>query len=198
MKDHLQYNIDKELFLRLSQGDEEAFREIVSFCHDKFLPVAISLVKSEQGARDALQEVFLKLWLNRAKLADIENPGAWLWVTATNVTTNYVRSQLRHELRVKKLIDTVPETEDVLEELDVRFTQSLIDEAVSKLPAKRKTVFLLSRREGLSRKEIASQLNISENTVRNQLAEAIGSIQDYLRKNGGLVIPVVLLCHYHI
>ncbi|HJU46292.1 MAG TPA: RNA polymerase sigma-70 factor [Chitinophagaceae bacterium] len=186
-------NIDKELFLGLSRGDEDAFRTIVTFYHQRFLPTTISLVKSEPMARDIMQEVFLKLWQKREALAEVEHPFTWLKTVVSNTTSNHIRSQLNYELRNKKLISETPEISEIEEDLDAKFTQSLIDEAVLELSPKRKQVFLLSRREGLSRKEIAERLNISENTVRNQLAEAIEFVQNYLRKRGGYIIPAAVL-----
>lgn len=192
MKPDIQH-IDIDLFARLAKGDEEAFRQIVHFFYKKMLPLTISLVKSETEARDIMQEVFLKLWLNHAMLTTIENPAAWMNVVVSNTTSNYIRAQLRYELKVKNLVAHTPDREEIWEDLEAKFTQTLIDEAVGQLPAKRKQVFLLSRREGLSRKEIASRLNISENTVRNQLAEAIRFIQDHLRSKGTLIIPSVII-----
>jgi RNA polymerase sigma-70 factor (family 1) len=187
-------HIDKELFNRLSLGEEDAFRQIVAFYHKRLLPITISLVRSESAARDIMQEVFLKLWLNRSALAQVDNPGGWLRVVIAHTTSNHIRAQLRYELRNKGLIDSsADEADDVLAQLDARFAQSLIDEAVIQLPAKRKQVFLLSRREGLSRQEIAAKLDISENTVRNQLSEATTFIQDYLRQKGALLIPAIVL-----
>jgi len=179
----------------MALGDEEAFRQIVYIYHQRLLPVTISLVKSEAEARDIMQEVFLKLWVNRATLADVDNPGAWLRVVLANTTSNRIRSQLRYELRNQMAGGMHPsENPDHPDQhLDARFAQSLIDEAVSLLPAKRRQVFLLSRREGLSRQEIAACMNISEHTVRNQLSDAVAFIQDYLRNKGGLIIPAILL-----
>ena len=187
-------HIDKALFARMAGGEEEAFRQIVRIYHRKWMPLTLSLARSESEARDIMQEVFLKLWLHRETLADIDNPGAWLRTVIANTASNHIRSQLRYELRNKKLIAGVTDETDALDQqLDARFAQSLIDEAVALLPAKRKQVFLLSRREGLSRQEIAVRLNISEHTVRNQLSEAIAFIQDHLRRKGGLIIPAILL-----
>lgn len=192
MVEYLQ-NIDVELFGRLSRGDEEAFRALVHFYHQRFLPVTISLVKSEPMARDIMQEVFLKLWLKRAVLAEVEHPFTWLKTVVANTASNYIRAQLSFELRNKKMIDASGEKEDVEEELDARFAQALIDEAVSKLPPKRRQVFLMSRQEGLSRKEIALRLDVSEHTVKNQLVEAVKFVQDYLKNRGGYIIPSVIL-----
>jgi RNA polymerase sigma-70 factor (family 1) len=186
-------HIGSDLFVRLAQDDEEAFTQIVHFFYEKMLPVAISLVRSEAVARDIMQDVFLKLWLNRALMATIENPAAWLHVVVSNTTSNYIRAQLRYELRAKNSVVNAPDAEEIWTDLDARFTKSLIDEAISELPAKRRLVFLLSRREGLSRKEIAARLSISENTVRNQLTDAIQFIQEHLKSKGIFLVPSVIL-----
>lgn len=140
-----------------------------------------------------MQEFFLKLWVNRSQLTTVENPAAWLNTVLSNTTSNYIRSKLRYELRVTNLLDPSTEDGDMLGELDARFTQNLIDQAVTKLPVKRKMVYLLSRRDGLSRSEIATRLHISENTVRNQLAEALQFIEDYIRQKGRTTVPVLIL-----
>ena len=86
--------------------------------------------------------------------------------------------------------------EEIEGEIDVKFTQSLIDQAVNLLPPKRKLVYLLSKKDGLSRKEIADKLHISENTVRNQLVEALQFIREYLNYKGDLTLPTILILFY--
>ena len=188
-------HIDTDLFSRLSQGDEAAFRQIVFLSYQKMLPFTISLVKSESEARDVLQEVFLKLWVNRTTLSGIQYPSTWLSAVLANTAYNHLRTRLRYELKIKNLANQSPSTDavEILDDLELKSTQRFIDEAVNRLPGKRKEIFLLSRREGLSRREIALQLNISEHTVRNQLSEAIKFIQNYLRLKGNLIIPSILI-----
>ena len=140
-----------------------------------------------------LQEVFLKIWLHRTSFSTIENPMGWIYTVVANTASNFLRTKLRHELRIKAYQNRSVTSADMEEQLDANFTQSLINEAVNKLPAKRKQVFLLSRKEGLSRKEIATRLNVSENTVRNQLVEALQFVREYLTQKGGLTIPAVLI-----
>lgn len=192
MDNHSLYN-EKELLLKIAEGDEKAFAEIVHYFYRKTLPLTISLVKSETEAKDVMQEVFLKLWINRTTLSSIENLAAWINVVLANTTSNYIRTQLRYDLRIKKLGHEQLSSEEITGDIDARFTQSLIDEAVGHLPARRKQIFLLSRRDGLSRKEIAVQLNVSENTVRNQLSEAIQFIQQYLNQKSSFLLPVAVI-----
>ncbi len=186
-------HIDNELFARLARGDEEAFRQIVHFFYKRTLPLTVALVKSDAAARDILQDVFLKLWLKRDTLTFVDNPAAWMKVVIANATSNHIRAELRYELKMKNAANDQTVNEEIWQDIDARFTRTIIDEAVVQLPSKRQQIFLLSQREGLSRKEIASLLNISENTVRNQLSEAVHSIREHLRRRGAMIIPSVLL-----
>ena len=187
------YTIDHALFDRLVLSDEAAFEKLVHTLYKKLFPFTVSLIKSESEANDVLQEVFLKIWLHRTSFSTIENPMGWIYTVVANTASNFLRTKLRHELRIKAYQNRSVTSADMEEQLDANFTQSLIDEAVNKLPAKRKQVFLLSRKEGLSRKEIATRLNVSENTVRNQLVESLQFVREYLTRKGGLTIPAVLI-----
>ncbi|HTN07772.1 RNA polymerase sigma-70 factor [Agriterribacter sp.] len=193
MRQDIPYQIDHALFERLVHGDEEAFEKLVYTLYKKLFPFAVSLIKSESEANDVLQEVFLKIWLHRSSFSAIENPMGWIHTVVANTASNYLRTKIRNELRIKKYHSQSVVSAGMEEQLDANFTQSLIDEAVNKLPAKRKQVFLLSRKEGLSRKEIATRLNVSENTVRNQLVEALQFVREYLTQRGGLTIPAILI-----
>lgn len=168
------------LFLLIADGNEDAFRKFVHDTYKTLFPFAASIVKSQTEAEDVLQDVFLKIWLRRDMLPSVENPTAWVHTIIANTAANYLRTKLRNEIRIQKAYNPQPTADTIDEQLEARFTQLLIDEAVSRLPVKRKEIFLLNRTHGLSRKEIAARMHISENTVRNQLAEAVKFVQQYL------------------
>lgn len=187
-------DINKELFLRLAEGDQAAFREIVYSCREMLLPAATRLAGDETLAKDILQEVFLKLWLKRAELTSINNPGGWLRVVMANTASNFVKARLRYELHIQEASAGVGDMQEgFLHTLDAKFIQNLVNEAVEMLPPKRRRVWVLHERQGLSRKEIALEMNISEHTVRNQLIEATAFIQDYLRQNGSALLLAAIL-----
>ncbi|MBX3256005.1 MAG: RNA polymerase sigma-70 factor [Chitinophagaceae bacterium] len=179
--------------MNVAKGDEEAFGRLVHIIYKKLFPFTASLIKSRTDADDILQEVFLKIWTHRSALPGIENPIGWVCTIIANTVSNHLRSRIRRELNIQKLNSQAATAEGMEDTLDAKFTQYLIDEAVSLLPEKRKLVFLLSRKEGLSRKEIASRLNISENTVRNQLTEAIHSVHDHLSRKSDTILPLLLV-----
>jgi RNA polymerase sigma factor (sigma-70 family) len=72
-------------------------------------------------------------------------------------------------------------------------SEQLIEEAAELLPPQRKKVFVLSRKQGLSRQEIARELNISANTVDNHLREALIFIRAYLQKTPGASLTILMI-----
>ncbi|MEP7257323.1 MAG: RNA polymerase sigma-70 factor [Flavitalea sp.] len=186
--------IDKDLFDKISSGDEEAFRQLFHTCNKSLFSFIASLVKSEADAKEIIQEIFLNLWINRLQLSRIENPGGWLHTIAANSAYSHLRKEARFAKRQFKAQSLLTEsTPDIYGQMENREAQALISEAIQRLPVRRRQVFQLSRMEGFSRKEIAEQLNISENTVRNQLVDAVSFVQDYLRKKGFLHLIIFIM-----
>ena len=189
---------DRLLFQKIAASDEAAFERIFDKYTAILYPYLLDLVKIEADAREIMQEVFLKVWLKRDTLAAIENPGGWLYTVAANEARIHFRKESRYARRLQKVAADDPaqyETNlaDIHEKFDSQEVRSLIAEAVQRLPTRRRQVFQMARLEGYSRKEIAETLSISENTVRNQLAEAVEFIQDYIVKNRALYLPALLI-----
>ena len=190
---------DRLLFQKISASDEAAFETIFEKFTAILYPYILDLVKIEADAKEIIQETFLKLWLKRDTLAGIENPGGWLYTVAANEALLHFRKEARYAKRLQKVgvesfagsVD--PNLDDIHDQFDTKEVRTLIGEAVRQLPIRRRQVFQMSRLEGYSRKEIAETLGISENTVRNQLTDAVEFIQDYITKNKSLYLPAVLV-----
>lgn len=186
--------IDLELFARIAEDDEEAFRTIYHSHNSRLYLSVLKLVKTEVEAQEIIQEVFLKLWLHRRTLTEIKTPVAWLHTIASNLSLTSLRKKAREQRRLKVVAGSDDYyTPEPGIDLDSKKLEQIIEEAVSRLPPSRRSVFILSRRKGLSRTEIASELNISESTVKNHLTSALKFIQDYIQKDKGLYLPVILL-----
>lgn len=189
---------DKELFLQIANGDEAAFEKIFHTYNAKLLPFVASITKNREVAEEIMQEVFLKLWLQRNTLPTIDNPAAWLVRLSSNMALSYLQRQAIHSKAVNKLSNqSSPAASSIEADIDAKKIQQHIAAAINSLPEKRQQVYKLSREGGLNRKQIAEQLGLSESTVKNQLSAALKHIQEHIEKNYGIYLPAILLLNGH-
>ena len=177
--------IENDLFLRISEGDEAAF----TFCYAEYgkmlRPFLIKLIGTRDGAEEIVQEVFLKVWLHRDRLTEVENPKSWLFRVAANTGRNWLKKKMTIEqhLRVQQ---GQPEAADDLmaEKLDLRSITHLVRQIIHSFPPQRKLIYQLSREEGLKPAEIAQRLEISVSTVKNTLLSALKTIRERIEEAG--------------
>jgi RNA polymerase sigma-70 factor (family 1) len=175
---------EKELFVQIAKGDEAAFAVLFNLYLPKLYPFIIKFTRSEQAAREVVQETFLRVWLNRDKLDEIENPGGWLFKVASNECYTYARKMVLHK-KFSYPLSSDPDTANTTEVLlDLKELNRLICEAVDQLPPQRKKIYQMSRNEGKTIPEIAAALSISPNTVKNALVTSLKYIREYLIKSG--------------
>ena len=194
MEETLTHTINS-LFAQIAIGNQTAFRQVFHYYNKQLYPFIFSIIKSEPDAREVMQEVFLKLWLHREELTKFENPAAWLKKVAVNTAYDSLRKTATYEMFLDKYgnIQATANNDACLQNIDLKDTRNLINEAVTQLPLRRKVIFQLAKMDGWSRKEIAEKLGISENTVRNQLGEAIAFVEDHLKKHMVLCAPLSIL-----
>jgi len=146
--------------------------------------LVLKLTRSNQYARDIIQEVFLKLWEHRYHIHTIHNIEAWLYRLTENKVIDFLRKAAA-DSRLKETIwksqpDNFNETED---HVVAREYNQIIQKAVDQLPPQRKLIYHLNREKGLNYQEIADRLAISKHTVKNQLSTALQSIRSFLLKS---------------
>ena len=183
---------EKQLFLQVSAGDEKAFEALFNSLLPKLYPFIIKFTKSEQAAQEIIQETFIRVWLSRDKLSEIDNPGGWLFKVAGNECYSYLRKSVLNNKFFNPLTIEPDPVNTTHESFALKELNQLIGEAIDKLPAQRKKIYYLSRNEGKTIPEIAAILNISPNTVKNALVAALKFIREYLGKYGILFILLLL------
>jgi RNA polymerase sigma-70 factor (ECF subfamily) len=175
-------NNEKELLLRVAGGDEIAFRTLYDMYHQLLATYIFRLTKSMTETEEIVHDVFLKIWMARESLAEIKNAKAYLFVVSRNHALNSINRRVREMLQKNQWIqdsNSINATND--HEDDSLHT--LIDKAIDQLPPQQKKVFLLSRHEKLTYHEIASNMDISRETVKTYLKHATTSITKYIREN---------------
>jgi RNA polymerase sigma-70 factor (ECF subfamily) len=126
------------------------------------------------------QDVFLALWENLHKVRSVESIAPWLFVVSQNKALSYLKKKVNDSLILVdsyQPFETIPATAD---KTDNDLQMAMISKAIDQLPDKRKQVFTLSKFEGLTVDEIASELEITPSTVREYLKQSVRSIKSYL------------------
>lgn len=172
------YDEKKELLL-ITRGNEEAFTFFYNRYRAKIYGVALKMLKSTPLAEDVVQEVFLKIWLKRKELIQIERIEGYLFIIARNQILNTLKSFAKEEF-IKSNLTPIPGYDDNADHL-TRENQyaGLLNNVIDQLPPQQNIVYLLSRHDGLSTDEIAAKLRLSPLTVKKHLSQAL----KFIRKN---------------
>jgi RNA polymerase sigma-70 factor (ECF subfamily) len=179
--------------MQISGGDEKAFRAIFDLYKVELFRAAVRLTRSQLIAEEIIQEVFIGLWISREHLIKVEDPTSYIYRILFNRTSNYLRKAANQQRVIKAAMQHTPSSSDVTEQLvDVNETEHLIEQALGQLPPRQKIVYKLHCQQGLSNDEIASQLHVSQHTIKSHLSKAIGFIRTYLRN---MSIVVVLMAN---
>jgi len=185
-------NIEKDIIRQVVQGNEQAFARLYDMYAEKLYYFAIRFLLSKEDAENLTQEVFVKIWETRDRLDTNYSFNAYLFTIAKNTIFNIHRKKL-NELAYRDYLGNHVDFHHYKTENDVHLKdlQNQIDKCIEVLPAQRKKVFELSRRDGLSHKEIAEQLNISEKTIETHIRLALKSLRLVLNDDKPL-LPVLI------
>lgn len=164
---------EKQILCQVSEGNEIAFAQLYEKYKDHVYYISFKFFKSQSIAEDVLQEVFLKLWMHKEKLSEIDNFSAYLTVILRNHIYNRFRKLANEELFIRKAAATPVEHHNyTLDNVLLNESRNLLTKAIEKLPPQQKKAFELSRIEGKKHEEIARLMNISKETVKKHVMEA--------------------------
>ncbi|KQC02834.1 RNA polymerase subunit sigma-24 [Pedobacter sp. Hv1] len=181
---------EQSLFALLRQGDESAFEQIYKLYWAQLFNTAYKRLPETEKCKDIIQNVFTDLWNRRATL-DLANPAAYLHTAVRfqvlkQISKNSKSSAFTATFETE-LISPLATDGEVLEK-EVRV---LIELFIKALPQKRREMFLMHYFKGLSTSQIATQLNVSQKTVQNQLTTASNALR--LRLTQLLLSMLILL-----
>jgi len=187
------YN-EKELLLRISKGDEAAFTLIFRQYQGKLYSVALDITHSSETAEEIIQDVFLKIWLRKKELIEVESFSGYLFIVMRNLALDWLVKQARRQ----KIFDQIssekataqPSAEAFLNQKEFN---DLLQKGMDQLPRQQQEVFRLMRQEGLSRQETAQTLNIDPNTVKTHMSRALKSLRAWYIAQGETLIIIGLL-----
>lgn len=166
----------------LMEGRDAVLKLVYLKYHNKVYNLALRFLKDHDMACEIVQETFIKLWINRAKLDPAGNLWLYIFVIAKRLSLNKLREINRSQCLFDALLNRIEHIHNATEERIIE--KDLIyhtEKTIRTLPQQQQKVYRLSREEGLTHKEIATQLQISTSTVNNHLTEALKTLRTDLR-----------------
>lgn len=171
-----------ELLAAAATGDEASFRQLFDHYWTPVFKTALALTKSESLAEDFTQDIFMKVWVRRHNLAAIGQFKDYLFILSRNHIYNELRKKLRQNAFRNFLLYFYQATAATEPDQSRQHeTEDLIRRAIAQLPPQQQLVYRLSRQQGMNRVEIARELHISANTVKNHMNKALQSVNNFIR-----------------
>jgi len=162
---------EKQLLEGIILGRQSAFSAFFDSHWKDLYTYVKRLVGDADESVDIVQDTFAALWLQRDRLANVQSLKGYLYAVAHHKVVLFIKKSVRHRHYLDAMADYFTEAvQTAEEELDARDLAAFIHREIEKLPPRMRAIFLLSRFDHLSYREIAAELSIAENTVRKQIS----------------------------
>jgi RNA polymerase sigma-70 factor, ECF subfamily len=173
----------------IKDGDRKSFEFLFKNYYSGLCKYARNIVHNESTAEDLVMDIFVRIWEAPEKLLITSSISGYLYQSVHNHCINYLTrkhkqfSELNAEL-IEKLNDLIPEdrSADPFMGINISELSKKIEQSIEHLPAECRKIFILSRLEEHSHKEIAGMLGISENTVKVQIYRALQKLHVLLKE----------------
>lgn len=172
---------DIELLSAIQAGDEAAFKCVFDAYWQKLFSAILSLIGDEDQAKDILQNTFITFWDKRGSMIISDSLWPFLFRIAKNDVIDQFRKTKVRLLGVDTLIADLSNYSSIEDHMEVKELQSVIDAELVKMPQNMKLCFQLSREDDKSVREISRQLQLSEQTVKNNISEALRRLRSRLK-----------------
>ena len=169
---------DLRLANLIRDGDSRAFDRLFLRYYTPLCHLAARIVKSVDISEDIVQGVFFRIWVGRASFVADVSIRAFLERAIKNAALDHVRHM--RFIEPGHDVENDPGTEDLAVEIENKAALQLVEEAISTLPEGSRTIFLLSRIEGLTYAQISARLGISKKTVETQMGRALKVLRNCL------------------
>lgn len=182
---------DVTLLLLLKNGDKDAFDAVFKKHASKVYYFAMSLVNNTAETEDIVQETFLKIWEERAKINETRNFNAWISVVVKNTIYDLFRHRLIEQKYCESLRESLHRSVSIEHELHIGNLRELLAANIEKLPPQQREI-LIFKSKGFANAEIAQLLGISKRTVEVHLHRSYKNLKNNLGEIK-YILPVLLL-----
>ena len=184
---------EKRLLTELKNGSFHAFERLYNMYSGKLYNVIMRISSGNQYmAEEVVQSAFIRVWEVRERVEPESSFISFLCTIAKNLLMNMYQRQTVEYVYNEYLKNTGVDRDSQTEEsIDLRFLNEYIDSLAEELPAQRKKIFILSKRQNYTNKEIAEMMGISESTVATQLSLAVKFMREQLMKHYDKIVALL-------
>ena len=167
----------------IAKDDQLAYRQLFVLFYNKLSRFVMGFTKNKELTEEIVSDVFINIWRRRKNIEEIKNLKLYLYVSAKNTTFNYLKKLHRESHTNLDSVEIEPEDPfaDPGAALITREMNLKLRAAINDLPPRCKLVFTLIKEDGMTYKQTATLLDISESTVENQLSIALKKIGSAIR-----------------
>ena len=179
--------MERQWLEQLARGEESAFRLLFDRYHPFIYSFALRMTASDPIAKDVVQDVMIKIWVNRQTLHTIDNLPAYINRMTRNQVLNGMKRKAHEESLIRELHPYREDHSPTEEAAIGKELEQLLHKAIGQLPTQQQKVYRMSRIDGRKHEDIANELNISRETVKKHMMAALRSVKQYLENNGNTI-----------
>lgn len=179
---------EKTLIYQVQKGTYSSFSALYSLWASPLYRFVFSLVKSEESTQDIVQETFVKIWTNRESLNPDSSFKAYLFTISYHLVLKELKRKIDHPLMEDYMDycnnENIAVSSHTEEHMDFDRFMSELEKAKEKLTPRQRQIFEMNKEKNISISEIATQFDITEQSVRNQLSAALKTLRKELGSYG--------------
>lgn len=162
---------DEILMAGIKRDDYACYNQLFMRYYSRLCAFVFKLTQNYNASEDVVQELFIRLWIQRGKIEVNENISGYLYRASKNAALNYLRAEKSRQQSIQNMpVQEWQSDESLIEQIEF---SAALNQCISQLPERSRDVFMKSRFDGLKQQEISDQLGISVKTIKNQIWKSL-------------------------
>ena len=172
---------EQDLITRLKNGERQAFDVIYRMYACRLMTFCLSYVRITEDAEEIIQDIFISLWKNRQAIQNTHSLSPLLSASLRNNILYYFRRKLNSPIYEEFIThrDSIHQVEGSTD-IEYKEFRNIIIREINELPRAQRDAIILSKLHGLSNREIAEQLDLSIQTIKNALSQGLKALRKRL------------------
>lgn len=162
---------DEILIAGIKRNDYACYNQLFIRYYSRLCAFVFKLTQNYSASEDVVQELFIRIWIQRGKIEINENISGYLYSASKNAALNYLRAEKSRQKSIQNMpVQEWQSDEDLIEQIEF---SAALNKCIGQLPERSRDVFMKSRFDGLKQQEISDQLGISVKTIKNQIWKSL-------------------------